>query len=36
MPGTAGFVLTLHESDLKVFRHGDVVRAMTCRGGCAG
>ena len=25
MPGTAGFVLTLHESDLKVFRHGDVV-----------
>ena len=24
MPGTAGFVLTLHESDLKVFRHGDV------------
>ena len=25
VPGTAGFVLTLHESDLKVFRHGDVV-----------
>src|SRR5688572_29898156 len=25
MPGTAGFVLTLHESDLKVFRHGDVI-----------
>jgi hypothetical protein len=24
MPGAAGFVLTLHESDLKVFRHGDV------------
>jgi hypothetical protein len=24
MPGVAGFVLTLHESDLKVFRHGDV------------
>jgi hypothetical protein len=24
VPGTAGFVLTLHESDLKVFRHGDV------------
>jgi hypothetical protein len=24
MPGTAGFVLTLHESDLKVFRHGDI------------
>ena len=24
MPGTAGFVLTLHESDLKVFRHADV------------
>ena len=25
VPETAGFVLTLHESDLKVFRHGDVV-----------
>ncbi len=24
VPGTAGFVLTLHESDLKVFRHGDI------------
>ncbi len=24
MPGTAGFVLTLHESDLKVFRHADM------------
>jgi hypothetical protein len=24
MPGSAGFVLTLHESDLKVFRHADV------------
>lgn len=24
VPGTAGFVLTLHESDLKVFRHADV------------
>jgi hypothetical protein len=24
MPGTAGFVLTLHESDLKVFRNADV------------
>jgi hypothetical protein len=27
MPGTAGFVLTLHESDLKVFRHGDIATA---------
>jgi hypothetical protein len=25
VPETTGFVLTLHESDLKVFRHGDVV-----------
>ena len=29
VPGTAGFVLTLHESDLKVFRHGDVVSRAT-------